>query len=247
MTQLLVSVRSLAECDLVLRTGVALVDLKEPRHGSLGASDVSTVAAVAARMADDGRPWSLALGELREISLDRVNDRTLLSPHYAKVGLSGTANWPDWQNCWLEVIQAFPQGTSPVAVAYADVDRATAVPWQEVLDTGVKFGCRVLLIDTFDKSAGRLTQWMSECELSEVRKATLSQGVSLALAGSLTNDDILALSKLGPEWFAVRSLVTSADRADPIDLGRVQMALELMRSTDDASVTCDLEARYGNS
>ncbi len=38
MTKLLVSVRSVDEAEMVLEAGVDLIDVKEPRSGSLGAA-----------------------------------------------------------------------------------------------------------------------------------------------------------------------------------------------------------------
>lgn len=129
MTQLLVSVRSLAECELVLQTSVGLIDVKEPRKGSLGAAEFSTASAIQNRMAGEVRPWSLALGELREAAVGESDWKTL-TPSYAKFGLSGTAHWPGWQQHWKEAMRHLSPATAPVAVAYADAEKAESASWR---------------------------------------------------------------------------------------------------------------------
>lgn len=246
MTQLLVSVRSLAECELVLQTSVGLIDVKEPRKGSLGAAEFSTASAIQNRMAGEVRPWSLALGELREAAVGESDWKTL-TPSYAKFGLSGTAHWPGWQQHWKEAMRHLSPATAPVAVAYADAEKAESASWREILEAALRLGSRVLLVDTFDKSAGRLRAWMDDEELFEIRQATRSEGMALALAGSLTCDDIVALSGLRPDWFAVRSLVTSAERAAPVDLQRVQSVLQLLGDSVGVSLSAGRVTGCSNS
>ena len=51
MTKLLVSVRSVAEARIALAGGVDLIDVKEPRRGSLGAADAGIIAEIVAHVA----------------------------------------------------------------------------------------------------------------------------------------------------------------------------------------------------
>ena len=63
---LLVSVRDAAEAAEALDGGAAIIDVKEPRHGPLGAAEPEAIAAVA-RMVGTRRPWTMACGELGEV------------------------------------------------------------------------------------------------------------------------------------------------------------------------------------
>jgi uncharacterized protein (UPF0264 family) len=77
MTRLLVSVRDAAEARAVLDAGAHLIDVKEPRRGSLGAADGRQVADVLNTVA--GRvPVSAAMGELirGRNRLSLVSDRS---------------------------------------------------------------------------------------------------------------------------------------------------------------------------
>src|SRR5207244_12998888 len=62
---LLVSGRSVVEAESALAGGAALIDIKEPAHGSLGRAHDAVIQAVVERVAGR-RPVSAALGELLE-------------------------------------------------------------------------------------------------------------------------------------------------------------------------------------
>lgn len=65
-TSLLVSVRNVAEARAAYEGGAAVIDIKEPRAGALGAASGSTIAEIVAFI-DGRRPVTAALGELAEI------------------------------------------------------------------------------------------------------------------------------------------------------------------------------------
>ena len=125
---LLVSVRNAAEAAEALDGGAAIIDVKEPRHGSLGAAEPEAIAAVA-RVVGRRRPWTMACGELGEAlegepnavarSIGRRLDRMLallegsaVPPAAVKVGLAGAAG-TDWQRRLLTVFQLLPAGSDP--------------------------------------------------------------------------------------------------------------------------------------
>ena len=96
MAQLLVSVRSPAEAVAALEGGAALVDIKEPAHGALGRAADALVAAILKTVAGR-RPVSAALGEL----LEHAAPIGVPGLTYAKWGLAGCRERPDWQRQFL--------------------------------------------------------------------------------------------------------------------------------------------------
>src|SRR5947208_3448859 len=100
MTDLLVSVRSVAEAETVLGAGAALIDVKEPARGSLGRADDETVAAIVRRVTGR-RLVSAALGEL----LDGSSLPSLEGLQFVKWGLAGCAQ-RDWQDALLRARSA---------------------------------------------------------------------------------------------------------------------------------------------
>src|SRR5437867_1331389 len=84
MTQLLISVRSVAEAEAAIAGGAEIIDIKEPARGSLGRADDAVVRAIVEHVA--GRqPISMALGEL----LDDPGWPDELFTGLVKIGLAG--------------------------------------------------------------------------------------------------------------------------------------------------------------
>ena len=75
---------------------------------------------------------------------------------YAKIGLAGCRRSRDWPARWRAAIARWPAACRPVAVVYADWQRADAPSPDEVLAEAIAIGCPALLVDTWDKSAGGL-------------------------------------------------------------------------------------------
>jgi uncharacterized protein (UPF0264 family) len=210
--ELLVSVRSAAEAETALANGAGLIDVKEPERGSLGRADESTVRAVVRSVAGR-RPVSAALGELRE----GASPLAVTGLAFAKWGLAGCAGRADWRarlaDAGMEACRILPR-CEPVAVAYADWQRAQAPPPGEVLTFARARGWRAFLLDTWAKDGTTLLDWMAVSELARRVDACRRAGIRVALAGSIAERHIRTLLPLKPNWFAVRGAVCRGGRRD---------------------------------
>jgi (5-formylfuran-3-yl)methyl phosphate synthase len=210
MTRLLVSVRGAAEAEIACAAGVDLVDLKEPLRGALAPVAPSVleqaIAVVAGR-----RPLSAALGELVEIDPARV---AALPPtlRYAKLGLAGVRGLSDWPARWAAALDHLPLSVERVAVVYADHEAASAPVPHAILEHAAGAGCRVVLVDTYTKRHGRLTELWSTTELLDFARAVRERGLGLALAGSLVLEDLPTVLAARPDWVAVRGAVCVGSR-----------------------------------
>lgn len=214
MTRLLVSVRSGVEAAAALRGGADVVDIKEPRRGSLGAADAITWQEVVS-VVRGAVPLSAALGELTEAALPS-RAAALQGVAFAKVGLAGAQRTADWRRAWEQVLDCLPPETARVAVAYADWQRAAAPSPQEVVNTGATLGCRVLLVDTWCKTAGRLGDLLPEPSLAALLDRARDLQMRIALAGSLRLTDLPAICRLAPDWIAVRGAACVGGREGSI-------------------------------
>src|SRR5690606_11370280 len=99
---LLVSVRTVAEAVAAIEGGCDLLDIKEPRRGSLGAADPATMTAIceATRHFADRPRISVALGELAEWHDDRPIPKLPAPIRFAKVGLQGSQDDVNWPRKW---------------------------------------------------------------------------------------------------------------------------------------------------
>jgi hypothetical protein len=226
---LLVSVRSPIEAEAALAGGAAVIDVKEPARGALGRADQARVDEVI-RTVTGRCPVSAALGELAEGDT-HVSAQGL---SFVKWGLSGLSFLPDWpgvlEKAGQEIVRQHPD-CRPVAVAYADWQRAAAPPVAAVCHFACSQRWRVLLVDTWGKDGTTLLDWITVPSLERLRDDCRSAGVRLALAGSLGLDEIRVLCPLRPDWFAVRSAACrSGSRTQPIDTAAVRRLVEAIHA-----------------
>lgn len=226
--KLLVSVRSIEEARAAIDGGADIVDVKEPRRGSLGRADPEVIAAVAetVRSMAPELPVSAALGELRdcESQFPRITDEM----DFVKLGLAGASDAADWPERWGAVRHAIErQWYRPVpwvGVAYADAINAGAPPVDEVIAAAANAGCAGLLIDTCGKSTGGLLSFADQGELLRWAHQIHDAGMFMALAGRITVAELAELSELRADVIAVRSAVCRASQRN------AELASELVAS-----------------
>jgi uncharacterized protein (UPF0264 family) len=219
MTALLISVRDAAEAQDAVAAGADLIDIKEPRAGSLGAAMPETIADIV-RVVAGRRTVSVALGELATGLIDlRPLD---LEIQFAKVGLAGCAQRRSWAVDWQSALSELPSGAAPVAVIYADSERAQAPSPVEVIDRGQRLGCRAMLIDTFDKRGPGLLGLWTLAELERTIAAARAAELLVVIGGQVIDRDLPILLPLAPDYIAVRGAVCANDRTSRLDPARVR-------------------------
>jgi (5-formylfuran-3-yl)methyl phosphate synthase len=226
---LLVSVRSAAEALAALAGGADVIDVKEPNHGSLGAADDETIAAVVRTVA--GRAIvTAALGELVDLVgwSNGACPRALVEGvSLFKIGLARCRELHDWQTRWQHAVEtpvtaSTNANAQAVAVVYADWRTAQSPSPHHVFDAAIRLRCPALLIDTWDKSAGTLFDHWPAAELQTFSSDVRSRGMSVVLAGSLTGQNIIAAARLRPELIAVRTAACDTGRAGTVSEKKVR-------------------------
>lgn len=230
MTRLLVSVRDLEEARTAIAAGVDILDLKEPRHGPLGTPPLDVIRAIV-RVCPEGLPRSLACGELH--AWDGAPHQALLtSPiDYAKIGLSRLASSP-WPRRWLDWRDSLPATTTAVLVAYADHRWAESPDVFALASFARNAGCPIFLIDTYNKSRGRLTDLLSPTQLEHLANELHRHSQALALAGRLNARQFRALHAIQPSILAVRSLACSGGREGRISHARISALTRILRQCE---------------
>jgi uncharacterized protein (UPF0264 family) len=236
MTGLLVSVRSAAEAAIALEAGVQVLDVKEPSRGPLGRADASVIEDIL-RLTSGRVPVSAALGELAEWILPPASrlppPASCLLPglSFAKIGLAGTASFPDWRDAWSKAMAPWPCGTVRVAVAYADWEVALAAPPTEVLENGHTLGCRAALLDTHDKHSGGLFDHLPQAQVAKWIERASDLGMLAVVAGSLDIKAAPRAAALQPDLIAVRGAVCRGGREGAIDAARILALRQALAKT----------------
>jgi (5-formylfuran-3-yl)methyl phosphate synthase len=239
--RLLVSVRDVAEARAAAAGGADIIDFKDPARGPLGRADFEVISAAASALQKDERPLrtplSAALGEVREIPdwIDACHRHLPAPMKWLKLGLSGMAKSADWVDEWLQARFAIEQRlTQPVrwvAVAYADVAAAMSPSIDAVLAAAAHTGCAGLLIDTYDKSGGRLLEHLGQEQLRQISRRVHNRGLFYAVAGRLRASDLASLREVGADIIAVRSAACAEDdRQTAVDQYRVALLRQQIRA-----------------
>lgn len=227
---LLVSVRDAAEARDALAGGAAIIDVKEPARGPLGAADAEVVAEVAAAVAA-AVPWTLACGELAAGDAATWAARACAAsatlPAAAKAGPAGLSAG-EWPRAFAAFVAGLPVGVEPVAVAYADWHRTAAADPTTLIAAAAASGCRTLLIDTGDKAGPGLFGCAGVDAVAGWIRAAHAAGMAVAAAGRLTLDEIGQVRRLGADVAAVRGAVCRGGRSGTVDRNLVREAGTLL-------------------
>jgi uncharacterized protein (UPF0264 family) len=237
-TLLLVSVRDLVEAQLAVEGGVDILDLKEPRHGSLGPVAIPLAAEIGRRWR--GRlPLSLALGELAHTDTVAAPEDWISNFDFLKIGLAGLPN-RGWQRRWSAWRKKLPHPERAVLVAYVDHQAAQSPEVEHIVSLAIAEEVRFVLFDTYRKDHRRLTDHLSLSRIAETIDRLGSHSVRLALAGRLDRELILSLIGLRPSIIAVRSAVCGGDRAASLSTEHLQAVREcLIRAAASVSIEPD--------
>ena len=223
--QLLISVTSAKEAQTAIQGGADIIDVKNPAEGALGAARVAALRDVCTLLPSEAVA-SAALGESNSapgaLALAAYGAASL-GVHYVKLGLR-TAN-PEEAIALLQLVQSSLHLANPacalIAVGYADATEIGALSWRllpEVAHTARIKGC---LIDTALKDGRRLFDHCAEPALAGWVAECREAGLLCALAGSLGQTDLPALSRLNPDVAGFRGAACDGDRVN----GRVEARL----------------------
>jgi len=207
--QLLVSVRNLEEATIAHESGVDLIDLKEPNHGSLGMVELATAQQIAEALPQ--ATLSLALGELADWKQSASMMQIPGAFRFLKMGLSGEVDNKNWLDEWVSLREKIDDAASKsfdwIAVIYADHELAKSPTPDAIIEAAIKTGCAGVLFDTWSKQAGSLLDQLSVDRLKAYRTIIHKAGIMTALAGSLRQEHLSELRPVEADVMAMRGAV----------------------------------------
>ena len=227
----LASVTNAAEAEMAFRGGAGIIDCKDPATGALGALDAGAVRDIVEVIA--GRvPVSATIGDLPAEADAMVPAAVIMAAtgvDIVKIGFFGDR---DPRPAIVALGREKQPSTQLVAVLMADSN-----PDFSLLPILAAHGFAGAMLDTADKSAGRLTTVLSNDRLAEFVRAAAANGLSSGLAGSLQRDDIAGLARLNPDVLGFRGALCASGRVsglDPKKLTAVRYEFERARSASAA-------------
>jgi (5-formylfuran-3-yl)methyl phosphate synthase len=224
--RLMISVVSAAEAREAMSGGAALLDVKNPEEGSLGAQFPKVIREIK-KMASGNIELSAAIGDMPYLpgtaALSALG-AAVCGANYIKVGLWGARSETEAIAMMCAVQEAVGEfNTSVIAAGYADYRRMGALDPRCLPDVAASAGIRGCLIDTAIKDGPTLFDFVKMSELTALAQQTHAKDLMFGAAGALRAQDLEPLRNAGVDVVGLRTAVCrNNQRNGPLDPVRVR-------------------------
>ncbi len=223
--KLLVSPISVEEARIALDGGADIIDVKNPKEGSLGANFPDVIQSVKRAIT---KPMSVAIGDFNykpgTASLAALG-ASVAGADYIKIGLFDVQTREQASEMTEHVTKAVKQYDSKkkvVICGYSDYNRINSISPFELPGIVGDAGADVVMVDTGVKDGRSTLEFMDLGKLESFVDLAHSHGLEAAIAGSLKFEDIDALKEVSPDIIGVRGCVCGGDRNSSIKLELVR-------------------------
>ncbi len=218
--KLLVSPINVEEANVCKLGGADIIDVKNPKEGSLGANFPWVIQAV--KKAAGTVPVSATIGDFNykpgTASLAALG-AAVAGAEYIKVGLYDIRTKEQVLDMLVNIVRSvkdYDKSKKVVASGYSDYRRIGSIPILELPAIGRKAGVDVVMMDTGIKDGRSTFDFMSEDELTEFVSKARSLGLQSAIAGTIKFENIAAIKRISPDIIGVRGCVCGGDRNSTI-------------------------------
>ncbi len=216
--KVLVSPRDVEEAIESLKGNADIIDVKNPKEGSLGANFPWVIKSIVELVKKFGKEVSATTGDMPfkpgTASLAALG-AAVSGVDYIKVGLYGVKNSDEAYELIKAVVKAvkdYDPNKKVVAAAYADFYRISAIDPLKLPEVGAKAKVDIVMIDTAIKDGTTLFDHMDVKKLREFVNNAHEKGMLCALAGNLKWEHIGTLKELAPDVIGVRTMVCENGR-----------------------------------
>jgi uncharacterized protein (UPF0264 family) len=225
---------NIVEARAALAGGADILDVKNPKEGSLGANFPWAIRAVV-DLAGGRVPVSATIGDLDykpgTASLAALG-AAVSGADYVKAGLLGVKTRTQAEEMLEGIVKAvkdFDSGKKVVAAGYSDYIRAGCVSPMLLPAAAAKAGADLVMVDTAVKDGRSTFEFMSEQELKDFISLGHREGLEVALAGTIGFEHLEMLKRLNPDIIGVRGIVCGGDRRSAIRAELVEKLKQAIR------------------
>ncbi len=219
--RLLVSPINTEEAKAAMAGGADILDVKNPKEGSLGANFPWVIRSVAG-VAGGKMPVSATIGDFDykpgTASLAALG-AAFSGADYIKVGLLKIENQEqagDMLGNIVRSVKDFDDERKLVAAAYSDCSRVGSISPMDLPEVAAECGADVVMVDTAIKDGKSTFEFMTEPEIAEFISAGHDLGMEVAIAGTIKFEDLELLKRVAPDIIGVRGAVCGGDRSGTI-------------------------------
>ncbi len=235
--KVLISPTTIEEAYTVSEAGTDILDVKNTKEGSLGAQMPWIVREVVRKYGGKGMFISATLGDLSfkpgTAALAAFGAATC-GVNYLKAGLWQISNYQEAKAVMDAVLRATRMVSDDIIVVasgYADFKRFGGLDYKTLVDAAADSHCDVVMMDTLIKDGKGLFDALNLDELSEFIGLAKARGLQVALAGSVTKENLADLAKIGTDIVGIRGAVClKSDRSTGIQRELVQEFMTYART-----------------
>lgn len=224
--KLLVSPVNVEEANLCRLGGADIIDVKNPKEGSLGANFPWMIKAV--RKAAGSVPVSATIGDFNykpgTAALAALG-AAVAGAEYIKVGLFDIQTKGQALDMLLNIVRSvkgYDINKKVVAAGYSDFHRINSISPFELPSICAKAGADIVMMDTGIKDGKSTFDFFTEEELTDFVKTAKSHGLGTAIAGTIKFEDIPSLNRIMPDIIGVRGCVCGGNRNSAIQRSLVE-------------------------
>ena len=237
MTKMLASVTGPDEAEVAVAGGADIIDLKDARAGALGAVPTEILRRAVSSIGGR-RPVSAVCGDLPmepETIRAKAKEIAAAGADYVKIGFFPS---PAGAKC-AEAMAALAGRTKLIAVLFADQS-----PDFELLPVFAKHGFHGVMVDTADKTKGRLLDHMPPERIPDFVGRAKTLRLMTGLSGSLEAPDIPRLLPFAPDFLGFRgALCKGTVRTGAIDAEAVKQIRALIPEEQAAGRSARVDYR----
>ena len=237
--KLLVSPKDVEEAKAVIRGNADIVDVKNPKEGSLGANFPWVIMAIkelVEKERGNGMEMSAAIGDFDykpgTASLAALGAASA-GADYIKIGLLKIKTRQEAIDLLTGVVKAvkgFDPTKKVVSAFYSDYKRINSISPFEITEIGKEVDVDVAMVDTGIKDGRSTLEFLSEEELKTFVSESKALGLDTALAGALTFEDLPVIKEINPDILGVRGMVCGGDRKAQV---RAELVTELRKKVSE--------------
>ncbi len=218
--KLLVSPMNIKEANISKLGGADIIDVKNPKEGSLGANFPWIIRAV--KKIAGSTPVSATIGDFNykpgTASLAALG-AAFAGAEYIKVGLHGIKTKEQALEMLTNIVRSvkeYDDNKKVVAAGYSDYKRIDSISPLELPSVGAEAGVDVVMMDTGIKDGRSTFEFLTLKELLEFVSRAKAYGLQTAIAGSIRFENIPMLKRISPDIIGVRGCVCGGDRNSSI-------------------------------
>ena len=218
--KLLVSPINVEEAIICKLGGADIIDVKNPKEGSLGANFPWMIKAV--KNAAGTIDVSATIGDFNykpgTASLAALG-AAVAGADYIKVGLYDIQTREQAMEMLTKIVRSvkdYDKNKKVVASGYSDYKRINSISPFELPAVGEAAGVDVVMMDTGIKDGRSTFEFLNNEELKEFVTSARDHGLQTALAGTIKFEDIPSLKIISPDIIGVRGCVCGGDRNSSI-------------------------------